>query len=189
MSTWNADLKRIVAATAVTVMFSVPLPAQTIEIVDESALLAQLAEADPADAARLDRQLRAHWDKSGSSAMDLLLKRGRDAMEVGRVDEAIEHFTALTDHAPDFAEGYHARASAYFEAQLFGPALADLEQALTLNPNHYTAIYGLGAILETFGRPELAYEAYERVLAIHPHHEEVSKAAERLRPHVEGKSL
>jgi len=152
-------------------------------------LLQQLAEAEQGPARALDRQLQALWSKSGSAAMDLLLKRGRDALEVDEVSVAIEHLTALTDHAPDFAEGWHMRASAYFEAELYGPALADLERALALNPNNYNAIFGLGAILETFGNPEQAYEAYTRVLTIHPHHEDVRKAMERLRPRVEGKSL
>ncbi|MCV6584159.1 MAG: hypothetical protein OIF47_01355 [Marinibacterium sp.] len=189
MSKWNPVLKGTVAAIFVTVMFSIPLPAQSADPTDESMLLEQLSQADPADAARLDRQLRALWDASGSPAMDLLLRRGRDAMAAGDVAQAIEHLTALTDHAPAFAEGYHARAAAYFEAGLYGPALADLERTLALNPNHYLAIYGLGTILETFGEPELAYEAYSRVLAIHPHHDEVTKAADRLRPDIEGKAL
>ncbi len=156
---------------------------------DESALLAALAVADAGQAARLDRQLRAIWSNSGSAAMDLLLQRGRDALETEDTAAAIEHLTALTDHAPDFAEGWHARASAYFQADLYGPALADLERALALNPNNYNAIFGVGAILEIFGDTQGAYAAYRRVLAIHPNHEEVRKALDRLRPEVEGTPL
>ncbi len=166
-----------------------PATAQTADIQDEALLLRQLAEADPAEAKRLDRQLQALWRKSGSASMDLLLKRGRDALELEYINIAIGHLTALTDHAPDFAEGWHARASAYFAANLFGPAMADLERALVLNPNNYNAIYGLGTILEMFGDEAHAYEAYSRAQAIHPHHENVSAALERLKPRVEGKEL
>lgn len=179
----------IVAALAVFLTFTSPSAGLTQDSTDEAALLAELAEAGPDAALRIDRQLKALWTKSGSAAMDLLLKRGRDAMEVENYTAAIEHFTALTDHAPDFAEGWHARASAYYAADLYGPAVADLERALALNPNNYDAIFGLGAILETFGKPELAHRAYSRVLAIHPHHEEVGKALERLGPQVEGQTL
>ena len=193
MSDTFPDLKRTVAAIAVTVMFSIPLVgpafAQEADLADEAELLFRLAEADLAEAMRLDRQLQAIWGKSGSAAMDLLLKRGRDALEVDNVGEAIEHLTALTDHAPEFAEGWHVRASAFFEAEFYGPALADLERALSLNPNNYNAIFGLASILETFEQDALAYEAYGRVLAIHPHHEEVTKAMSRLKPSVEGKTL
>ena len=193
MSFEYPNLKLTVAALAAIVVFSLLLPgnlaAQEPDLNDESALLSALAEADAPQALRLERQLLALWSKSGSASMDMLLKRGRDALEASDTRAAIEHLTALTDHAPDFAEGWHARASAYFEAGLYGPALADLERALLLNPNNYNAIIGLGAMFETFDDPERAYEAYQRAQAIHPHHEEVGKALERLKPEVEGKTL
>lgn len=177
------------AAFAVIVMYSIPLNAQTADLQDEAELLTALATADDAESKRLDRQLRAMWSKSGSASIDLLLKRGRDALEVADIPTAIEHLTALTDHAPDFAEGWHARASAYFAAELYGPAMSDLEQALRLNPNNYNAIFGLGAILETFDKEKLAYEAYQRVLALYPHHEDATQAVERLKTQIEGRSL
>ncbi len=189
MGVKHTKLKTIVTAIAVIVSISVPLTAQDADIQDESLLLDLLAEADVAEAARIDRQLQALWQKSGSPAMDLLMKRGRDALEVENYSEAIEHLTALTDHAPDFAEGWHVRASAFFEAEMYGPAVADLERALALNPNNYNAIMGLGSILELFNDPKGAYAAYERALAIHPHHEEVTKAVERLKPDVTGEAL
>lgn len=203
------NLKPVVAAIAASVVFSAAASAQgsdpspgfpgetviidpaalTADSTDEAALLRALADAAPAEAQRLDRQLQALWMKSGSAAMDLLMTRGRAALEGGDAVAAIEHLTALTDHAPDFAEAWHLRASAYFEAGLLGPAVADLGRALTLNPNNYNAIFGLGAILETLDDTERAHAAYLRAKAIHPNHEEVTKALERLEPRVKGKSL
>lgn len=179
----------IAAICAIFLLLCLPVAAQEADLQDETALLAALEQADPATAQRLDRQLQALWAKSGSASMDLLLKRGRDALDVDDSRAAIEHLTALTDHAPDFAEGWHARAKAFFEAGLYGPALGDLERALRLNPNNYNAIFGLGAILETFEDPQRAYQAYLRAQAIHPHHEELGKALERLKPLVEGQAL
>jgi len=189
MGVKHRNLKGIVTATALFAAICQPSAAQTADAQDERALLSALAEAGPAEAQRLDRQLQALWTKSGSAAMDLLLKRGREALKKGDTAAAIEHLTALTDHAPGFAEGWHMRASAYFEAGLYGPAVADLERALALNPNNYGAIYGLGTILEMFGDRENAFRAYQRAQAIHPHHEDVTKALERLKPEVEGKAL
>ena len=193
MSFEQPHLKRVVAEfaliCAIILMICVPVAAQVADSQDEVALLEALEQADPATALRLDRQLQALWGKSGSASMDLLLKRGRDALAVYDSRAAIEHFTALTDHAPNFAEGWHARAKAFFQAGLYGPALADLEQTLRLNPNNYNAILGLGAILETFEDPERAYQAYLRAQAIHPHHEELGKALARLKPVIEGKAL
>jgi tetratricopeptide (TPR) repeat protein len=186
MGITHTDLKSIVAAFAVLVTFSLPLGAQEA---DESALLGELAQAEPAEVARIERELKSIWSKSGSSAMDFLLKRGRDALERGDFAAAVDHLTALTDHAPDFAEGWHARAQAFFAAERYGPALSDLERALALNPNNYSALYGLGAIFETFGDKARAFEVYSRVQAIHPHYENVVNALDRLKPQIEGQSL
>jgi len=186
MSLLHTNLKRTVTAGLLTVMFSLPLTAQAV---DEATLLSQLAEAEPDAAIRIDRELQAMWRKSGSSSMDLLFRRGQDAMEDGEITKAIEHFTALTDHAPEFAEGWHMRAQAFYAKELFGPAVADLERALTLNPHNYNAIFGLAAILERFGDPERAYEAYSRVKAMHPHHEDVEAALARLESQVDGTAL
>lgn len=193
MGILERNLKHIVAATLVAACFSavlaIPATAQEADSTDPVDLLERLSTADPQEAKRIDRQLRAVWSKSGSAAMDLLLKRGRDAMEVGDTTAAIEHFTALTDNAPGFAEGWTSRAAAYFAVELFGPAVADLERALSLNPHDYNAIFGLASILETFDDKQSAYEAYRRVQSIHPNHEDVAPALERLRPQVEGAAL
>lgn len=182
-------LKGTVAALAVLVAFSADAFAQLADSRDETALLAQLAQASPEQAIGIDRQLQALWSQSGSASADLLLERARDALDEGDVQVAIDHLTALTDHAPEFAEGWHLRASAFFGMDRFGMAAADLEHALTLNPNNYEAIYGLGLIFEVLGQPQQAYDVYSRALSIHPHHEEVTNAVNRLKPQVEGKAL
>ena len=100
------NLKRHLTALAASVL----LPSLLCAEAAPAALLDRLATASPAEAPRIAREIEAHWAKSGSAAMDLLLRRGRDAMEASEYVLAIEHFTALTDHAPAFAEGFHARA-------------------------------------------------------------------------------
>jgi len=185
----TAKLKDIVAALWLISAISGGVSAQEVEPSDETVLLEELAGADPMRARQVDRELQALWAQSGSASADFLLKRGRDALEVQDIRAAIEHLTALTDHAPDFAEGWHARASAYFAADLYGPAVADLERALALNPNLYDAIFGLGLIFEALERTQTAYAVYTRALAIHPHHEEVTSALNRLKPRIEGQAL
>lgn len=152
-------------------------------------ILAELQNAEPAAAKRLADEARREWARSGSAAMDLLLKKGRDAAERGDWGEAVEHFTALTDHAPDFAEGWHMRATAFYNLDKYGPALADLERALALNPEHFEAIGGLAVILERLGLLDEAFEAYLRVQALHPHHAKAKDAIDRLEPVVRGRSL
>lgn len=187
MSALNHFLKNTVASVLAIVMFSLPLTAAEDARLDR--LFAELLEAEPEQAVKVAREIELEWSKSGSAAMDLMLRRGRDALEAGETALAIEHLTALTDHAPDFAEGWYARAVAYTRAQLFGPALEDLERAIALRPRHFGAIYGLGVILEELGRPDMAQEAYEAVLAIHPTQSESIAAIARLKPFLSGRDL
>ncbi|MEZ5715222.1 MAG: tetratricopeptide repeat protein [Paracoccaceae bacterium] len=173
MSTFRINLKPVVAAAALAVGISAPLAAQEAGL-DE--LFARLKTADAVDAARIDREIGMAWSQSGSPAMDLLLKRGRKALEAEDYAAAIEHFTALTDHAPDFAEGWNGLAQGLALTGRLGPAVEALEQALLLNPRQYGGDlrprHGLRA-----GRPAgLAYDAYRLVLDLYPQHEEAQQS-------------
>lgn len=152
-------------------------------------LLADLAKPDNRGWRRVERQILNEWSKSGSAAMDLLLQRGRDALREDDTRAAIEHLTALTDHAPDFAEGWNTRATALFRAGQAGPAMADLARALSLNPDHFGALSGVGTILAETGNKKGALAAYRAALAIHPHHERVRTAVERLERELAGQEL
>ncbi|NDV49534.1 MULTISPECIES: hypothetical protein [unclassified Salipiger] len=153
-------------------------------------LLTELATASsPEIADRAERDLFNEWSKSGSPAMDLLLTRGRDALEVSDFETAIEHLTALTDHAPDFAEGWSTLALAYYATDSLGPAMDALEHTLALNPNHFGALQGVGAIHEELGDLDLAYRAYSRVVELRPFDSDVTEAIERLETRVNGVSL
>ena len=179
------NLKLTVAAFMMTVMNSLPLSAQS----DTSELMMQLKTAEKSEVARIERELKLEWSKSGSTALDLLLLRGREAMAKENTSVAIEHFTALTDHAQDFAEGWHARATAYFSAELLGPALDDLQRALFLNPDNYDAVFGLGSMMVTFGDLPRAEQAFREVLRLHPHHEHATNALKRLEGQGIGREL
>lgn len=175
---------------AYSLLFVNSLAAQdAAQIENEQALLEKLRASDAAEAKMLARDIQRSWSRSGSASADFLLKRGRDALKAKKVDVALDHLTALTDHAPGFAEGWHMRASALYQKKLYGPALEDLSRVLALNPNHFEAIQGLGAIFEQLGNPERAYAVYQQVLTIHPHHEDVLEALKRLEPEVLGPKL
>ncbi|SNX74632.1 hypothetical protein SAMN05878503_12435 [Cereibacter ovatus] len=152
-------------------------------------LFSRLKEADAAAAGRIEREIWMEWSKSGSASADLLLDRGRKAMAAGDTKLAIEHLTALVDHAPDFAEGWNARATAYFRAGQFGPSMADIARVLTLNPRHFGAMAGLGAMLEATEQRDRALAAYRAALAIHPHLDGVEQAVERLEAEAAGQKL
>jgi tetratricopeptide (TPR) repeat protein len=149
----------------------------------------ELADPDNPNWGRALTDIQREWSKSGSPAMDLLLKRGQDAMEAGDIPAAIEHLTALTDQAPDFAEGWNARATAYYLAGMYGPSIADVERVLVLNPRHFGAIAGLGLILRDTGHKEAAVRAFRESLTIHPHQDGIRQALEQLERDASGTDI
>ncbi|WP_375254852.1 tetratricopeptide repeat protein [Yoonia sp.] len=179
-------IKYIVTALFLSVGFSIPAQAQETTL---DRLYQELAEADASSYARIEQQIATEWGKSGSAAMDLLMRRGRDALDAGAPDIAVEHFTALLDHAPDFAEGYFGRASSYYLLGLTGPALDDIQQALALNPRHFEAMRGLAIIMEELERPTDALELYDLILEINPQSVDARDARARLELQLEGQAL
>jgi tetratricopeptide (TPR) repeat protein len=163
-----------------------PLMAQNAALDD---LFQKLAAADAAEAERIESDIWREWSKSGSPAFDLLLERGREAIKQGDHQAAIEHLTALIDHAPDFAEAWNARATAYYQAGSFGPSIADIRQTLALNPRHFGAMSGFAMMLEELERPDEALEVYRAALAIHPHLAGVVEAIERLETAERGQGI
>ena len=176
----------IFAAVAVIFLGALAAGAQTVALDD---LFSRLPAAEGREAERIEREIWIEWSKSGSPAMDLLLERGRNAMAEGMPDVAVEHLTALIDHAPDFAEGWNARATAYFQTGDFGPSVSDIGRVLTLNPRHFGALAGLGMIFEQLEQPEKALEVYRAALAINPHLTDVKDSVERLQQAVGGQDL
>jgi len=179
-------IKCTVAALLLTSALGGTLSAQQTDL---EALFQELIEADVATHARIANRILARFEKSGSASMDLLLRRGSDAMEEGEYNIAIEHFTALLDHAPDFAEGYNSRASAYFAVGLMGPAIDDLRQTLVLNPRHFEAMYGVGIIMEELGRDASAKGAYEAILEIYPLDPQALEALDRIELKTQGQAI
>ncbi len=168
------------------VLSPAPTLAQEVSVED---LLDELANPDEAGWMRLERQILRRWGQSGSPTIDYLFQRGEEALQAGRADIAIDHFSAVLDYAPDFAEAWNGRATAYYLANRMGQSLSDIEQVLRLNPHHFGALAGMGMILESLDRPQQALEAYQASLAIHPHQQAVMDAVNRLELASAGQSL
>ena len=116
----------------------------------------------------LAEKAREIWSRSGSESMDFLLRRGREAIEAEDWPAAIDHLTALTDWAPEFAEGWHARARALYGAGYAGPALDDLRRAIALEPRHFDALAGAAFMLSEQGRTDAARTLLREALRLNP---------------------
>jgi Tfp pilus assembly protein PilF len=174
------------AALLALVMFSLPVAAAETRL---DTLFSQLDAVAPAEARRIAAEIEMEWARSGSPAMDLLLRRGEDALEAGDAAAAVEHLSAAIDHAPGFIAAWHLRSVAFFGQERYGLALADLAQVIALEPRHFNALFGMGRIFEETGRLALAQEAFMRAQAIHPHLGTVSEALERVSREMGGTEL
>lgn len=150
-------------------------------------LLQELADPDNEQWEKSEDAIVSEWSKSGSIAMDLLLERGKDALNEENYRLALEHFTAATDHAPQFAEAWNMRATTFFLMDEYGLAIEDISRTLALNPRHFGALHGLGIILEQLGDLKNALVAYRAAFAINPHRENLGEAVQRLSEIVDGK--
>ena len=179
-------LKCVVASFGASVVFLTSVAADPAEL---EALLEGLQTAEPAAAEQIEGRIYELWSQSGSPSMDLLLQRGRAALEDGNTPRAVEHFSALIDHAPMFAEGYNGRATAYFRDGRYGLSLNDIQRTLDLNPQHFGAMTGLALILEELGEIDGALLAWREVERLHPNREGLSEAIRRLEVMVGGETL
>ncbi|WP_439104194.1 tetratricopeptide repeat protein [Celeribacter marinus] len=182
-------LKRAVASLSVSAVLCAVMPAAAVDAARLDDLFARLSQAHAGEAAQIEDEIALELARSGSDAMDLLLERGRDALAIGDFRGAIEHFTALIDHAPDFAEGYNGRATAYYMAGLYGPSMQDIGRVLTVEPRHFGALSGLALILEATDGAAKALEVLYVIREVHPHMTGLSDRIARLELHLEGTAL
>jgi len=143
-------------------------------------LFAEMQSDSGENAASAEREAVRIFRQSGSASMDLLLARGMNAIEAEDFSAAIWHLSALIDHAPDFAEAYNARATAFYLMGKYGEAMADIETTLALNPRHFGALIGMGAIQEGIGHPENALKAYKAAQSLNPHSTEIADMVKRV---------
>jgi tetratricopeptide (TPR) repeat protein len=162
-----------------------PRPPET-----DDQLLTRLAKAPDGRAARaIERELRARWSHSESPSADLLLKRVDQAIHARDSDTARQIAQKLTEIAPEFAEGWHRRATLAAEKDDFQDAIDSLQRVLTLQPKHFIALAELGQILEEFDDKGRALDAYRRAKEIDPFIEGLEDRIRQLSKEVEGQGI
>ncbi len=164
---------------------------QQTQLSDETmdVLFERLAKAEEREASRIEKEITDRWAKSGSDSADLLLIRGRKALEKREMKKAIAHFSRLIAFKPDFAEGWNARATAHFADRNLGRALADLYEVLRIEPRHFGAMIGLGLIMESLDREDDAHAAFTAAQEVHPNVDGAGDGIERLKKSVEGQPI
>ena len=121
------------------------------------------------------------WHQSGREEVDRLMQVGIEEMGGGRLRESIATFARIIDLAPEFAEGWNKRATAYYLAGELDASIRDVERTLALEPRHFGALSGLGLIHLARGDELGALRAFEATLKVHPRAPAARYHVQRLR--------
>ena len=108
------------------------------------------------------------WSRSGDAAVDRLLESGVVEMGAKRYPRAIEIFTGVIQRRPEFAEGWNKRATAYYLAGEMRRSLADCDEVMKRNPQHFGALSGYGQIYARLEDFDKAAAYFRRALAVNP---------------------
>ena len=135
---------------------------------------------DEAQGSTLTRQIWEIWFTAPSRKIHLMMINGQALMHRGRVGEAIAQFSAVTRMAPRFAEGWNRRAVARFIGGDYDGSLKDILRVLALEPRHFGALAGMGAIYVKKKQLRNAVAAFRRALAANPHQPLVRLRVRRL---------
>lgn len=160
------------------------------EVISEDSLLAQLKQAQSAeDAHPIEQKLQALFRVSGSPSVDLLILRAQAAQTAADSKTAKKLIDAVTQIAPDFAEGWHIRAGMEHAADDDTAALVSLQKVVVLNPRHFQAMIELADMLEEYGDKTGALKLYRRALELDPQLEDASRKVNELTRSVEGRDI
>lgn len=153
-------------------------------------LFQALKQAPNAQAAQMiETRLEATLLQSGSDTADLLMSRVRGLIEAKDYDLSLQLLDSIVKLTPGYTEAFAQRATVRFlKKDVFG-SLADLRVVIAREPRHYTALAGLGVILQDLGDDKRALDAMRRAAAVNPHIKGIPEIIKRLELKVEGREI
>jgi len=161
-----------------------PMAVDAAEMLDR--LFGQLHATDSERSAKtIEQAIWRLWARSGSPTCDALLGQADKAIAANELGVAIRMLDTAVELKPDFAEAVNRRATAYFLGRQFDNSVADINRVLDLEPRHFGALSGLGAIRRELGDKRGALEAFRRALAVNPHLATARTAVQELQGEIE----
>lgn len=137
---------------------------------DEKAeLLAELSQTrSRATGLFLTQKLVSLWTTAPNWHAQELLNSGIMRRQLGDTEGALEVLSTLVTYCPAFAEARHQRALIHRASGDFEAALADLDAALDLAPQHLGALARKAQVLSALDREAEAEMVRTEVLSLNP---------------------
>jgi Flp pilus assembly protein TadD len=175
---WLAAAMLLLSSTA----FAAPSP--------EDQLFAQLHDAgSPEEAHPIEQKLDGLFQVSGSATVDLLMTRAKAALGGAANDVARKLVDSVTQVAPNYAEGWRARAALQAAGNDDAGAMVSLQKAVTLNPRQFEAMSDLADMLEQYGDKPAALKLYRQALALDPQLADAARHEKALAKEIEGQGI
>ena len=144
-------------------------------------LFARLRMArDEDEAKKAEEAIWKLWTTSDSPTAEVLLGQASAAMAAKQYDASLEILNSLVEVHPDFAEAWNRRATLYFHLGRNRESLADIETVLNLEPRHFGALSGKGAIHQKEKNFSAAMKAFRDALAVNPTMESIKRAIKQI---------
>ena len=86
------------------------------------------------------------WRYAGDPAVDWMMHESQRYMTAGELDSALGGYALIIDATPDFAEGWHKRATVHFLLGNYPTSIKDIKETVALEPRHFDALAGLGLV-------------------------------------------
>lgn len=164
------------------------LVAQRRRILDELFKRLQAA-SDPAEAQGAADAIERIWLQSRSETAELLMQRALVSIQGQHYPLALSLLDTVLALEPEWAEAWNQRATARFLADDADGAMADIDQAIKLEPRHFGALTGMGLILQRAGLAERALQIFDKALEIYPLQPDLQKTVEKLKLEIEGRDI
>jgi tetratricopeptide (TPR) repeat protein len=153
-------------------------------MVDATAVLDRLADADPRVRSAAESSIWQIWSRSGDPQIDKLFAQGVEQMQASALDDALTTLNEVVRRKPEFAEGWNKRATIYFLLGQNEKSLADCDEVFTRNPRHFGALSGAGQIHLRLGNPRRALEFLRRAVEVNPNLDGTAQMIQLLEQHL-----
>ncbi|MEM7426118.1 MAG: tetratricopeptide repeat protein [Pseudomonadota bacterium] len=153
-------------------------------------LMARLQRSTSQEQAKaIEHTILQLWLRVYSPSVEVLMKQAIRAMNDEKYAPALTLLDTVIELAPDYAEAWNKRATAYFYERDYERSLADIEQVLQLEPRHFGALTGRGLVEQARGNKKEALDAFRKALEVHPYLDGAKSGVKALQKAVEGERI